>query len=75
MKRGQVPVLFVIEMRYFEGRNKAYLHDNDLSAHPEEQEVLLGGGLRWKVTTIKEETLDSPNTGPFEGWVIYLEHE
>ena len=50
-KRGQVPVLLVMDTMHYRGGNKAFLHDTTYSAHPEEQEYLLGRAS-WQVTKI-----------------------
>ena len=59
---GQLPVLFVIdavkEVKNYQGKiwtQKAFLHNEALSAHPEEEEVLLYAS-NLKVQDIKSET-------------------
>ena len=42
LAKGEVPVLFVLEARHTDGYRKAFLHDEALSAFPEEKEYLLG---------------------------------
>jgi len=39
---GNVPVLFVMNTYHRDGDHRAYLHDNNVSAFPAEQEYLLG---------------------------------
>ena len=51
----QVPVLFVLKVWHDEHRCRAYLHDENSSAHPEEKEILIGG-IGWKVSNIGKET-------------------
>lgn len=55
-QRGQVPVLFVMEIDHMDGSFKASLNDKSLSAFPDEKEYLIGF-VRWKVKKIKEEIL------------------
>lgn len=69
--RGQVPVLFVMEVDYDDGKDKAFLHDDTFSAHPEEKEFLLGFQI-WEVKEIETEVVDH-RAGPLEVTVIYLD--
>ena len=68
-KNGQIPVLFILKAIDY-GRNKTFLYDKEFSAHPEEQEYLLGSNL-WHVTGIREETVDVRGN-PLELTVIEL---
>ena len=71
LKEGQVPVLFVLKIRHREdGEGRAYLHDENSSAHPEEEEFLLGD-IRWEVFRIEKET-EEYEEEPLEVTVIEI---
>ena len=65
-----MPVLFVLKEDHNYGREKAYLHDQESSAHPEEKEFLIGDA-RWYVSSIGKETHQGPG-GPLEVTVIQI---
>ena len=69
-KKGQVPVLLVMDMKHVGGLSKAFLYDSRCSAFPDEKEYLLGYA-NWKVTRVSEETLKYGGK-EFEGVVIDL---
>ena len=50
---GKIPCLFVLEVKD-DGYAKAYLHNEEYSAFPEEKEVLLGEN-GWRVEDVVEE--------------------
>ena len=70
-KKGQVPVLLVMDVMHLSGEEKAFLYDSRCSAFPDEKEYLLSETL-WKVTRVSEETLEYKKK-KFGGLVIYLE--
>mgnify|MGYP002526425831 CR=1 FL=1 len=53
-RQGQVPVLFVMDVKHGGGMWKASLHDGSLSAFPEEKEYLIAM-IGWEITGIKQE--------------------
>ena len=50
--KGLEPVLFVMDTAHYVGLDKAFLHDKESSAFPEEKEYLIGA-KKWTVTAIK----------------------
>ena len=68
---GNVPVLFVMEAEHGYGGDNAYLHDNNVSAFPKEQEYLLGYAA-WKVTAVKPDIEKDFGLGPFTVTEIHL---
>ena len=54
-----------------DGWHKAYLHDEGLSAFPDEQEYLLGWS-QWKVTQIKANVVKQLGSETFEVTEIHL---
>ena len=71
LARDLVPTIFVLETNNDEGRGKAFLHDETLSAFPGEQEYLIGPNA-WKVTKMEEKKLKLPGRKKFKATVIYL---
>ena len=69
-KKGQVPVLLVMDVDHDDGDDKAFLYDSRCSAFPDEKEYLLGGAT-WQVTKVAEETLEYSGK-EFKGYKIYL---
>ena len=69
-RKGLVPVLFVMDTYHYQGKDKAFLHDESLTAFPGEKEYLLGD-VSWKVQDIKKEILKFRDQ-PFEVIVIYM---
>ena len=65
-----MPVLFVLKANHERGKDKAYLHDQESSAHPEEKEYLIGWVI-WRVSSIGKETHQGPG-GPLEVTVIKI---
>ena len=49
-----MPVLFVLKTFHAKSESRAYLHDRDSSAHPEEKEILIGE-ISWKVSNIEKD--------------------
>ena len=60
-----------MDVRHCRGYNKVYLHDNNVSAFPEEQEYLLGLGV-WVVTAVKPDIEKDFGLGPFTVTEIHL---
>ena len=63
--KGLEPVLFVMDTDHFHGWNKAFLHDKESSAFPEEKEYLIGP-KRWTVTAIKPKVRKKIKKNKFE---------
>merc|ERR1712110_563904 len=63
--KGLVPVLFVMDTAHNYGKFKAFLHDKESSAFPEEKEYLIGYKF-WKVTSIKPKVRKKTKKGEFE---------
>merc|ERR1712110_867104 len=63
--KGLVPVLFVMDTDHDDGERKAFLHDNESSAFPDEKEYLIGW-KSWTVTAIKREKRKEVEGNRFE---------
>ena len=66
-----VPVLFVLDIQVWGGNFKSYLNTDDLSAFPEEEEVLVRQ-TGWKVSKIEREKTLMYNGNTFPVTMIYL---
>ena len=71
MDPNNVPVLFEIELGYGEGRCVAYLHNGELSGHPEEKEYLIGA-YDFRVKGVEKKTVHHRQSMSMETTIIRL---
>ena len=69
-----MPVLFVMDTAHHRGYYKAFLHDKESSAFPEEKEYLIGW-KSWTVTAIKPKVRKKMDWCEFEVTEVRLKDD